>query len=284
MILNENKVEEITEKYKEGYILKNKERIFHQSMIGFRKSGVTYKFSDKELEEYSKCYNNPVYFIENYTNVKLRDYQIDVIKHYLNNRFPLYLMSREMGVYNILELLLLHEALFKNDKTIVILDNFKNDISYIREVYKDLPFFLKKGIIQINEKVIKFENRCAIYSKVVSKKLSFGFGVDYLLLKNVAYYNPTHFEKMYKSIFPTISARQNSRLILASDLNGYNHFYELVENSERYDGDPKKNFYNTMKIYWWQVSGRDQVWKQNKILEVGESFFNEKYDLSFKLN
>jgi len=94
-------------------------------------------------------------------------------------------------------------------------------------------------------------------------------------------YNPTYFQSIYKSIFPTISARQNTKLILASDLNGYNHFYELVENSERYDDDPKKNIFNTMRIYWWQVSSRDQTWKENKILEVGESFFNEKYDLSF---
>ena len=46
-------------------------------------------------------------------------------------------------------------------------------------------------------------------------------------------------------------------------------------------GDPDKNLFNTMRIYWWQVLGRDENWKNEQIKIIGTDSFNQEYGLSF---
>ena len=72
-----------------------------------KKAGVETQYTKEELAEYMKCSQDPIHFIENYTQIisldegmipfKLRGYQDKLIKHYDKNRFNVVLASRQSG-------------------------------------------------------------------------------------------------------------------------------------------------------------------------------------------
>lgn len=70
-----------------------------------KRSGTKLGYTKEHIEEYLKCAKDVFYFAENYYKIlsltdgmitpKLRDYQHDMIKSYINNRFSLILATRQ---------------------------------------------------------------------------------------------------------------------------------------------------------------------------------------------
>jgi hypothetical protein len=155
---------------------------------------------------------------------------------------------------------MLHFITFNNDKNIMIVANIRGTtieiIDKIKNIYIQLPFFLKVGIKNWNQQSIIFENGCRIKSSARSKTPAIGYTIDFLYLDEFAHIPSNIIEPYYKAAFPTVSAIENSKIVITSTPNGMNLFYKLLSDSERPDGDPLKNNYKAMRVYWYQVSGR----------------------------
>ena len=155
---------------------------------------------------------------------------------------------------------MLHFITFNNDKNIMIVANIRGTtieiIDKIKNIYVQLPFFLKSGIKNWNQQSIIFENGCRIKSSARSKTPAIGFTIDFLYLDEFAHIPSNIIEPYYTAAFPTVSAIENSKIIITSTPNGMNLFYKLLTNAERPDGDPLKNNYKPMRVYWYQVPGR----------------------------
>lgn len=134
----------------------------------------------------------------------------------------------------------------KNDTVIEILDKIKN-------IYKLLPFFLKPGLINWNTKAIVFDNGCRIKSQARSKEPAIGFTIDFLYIDEFAHIPKTIIQHYYKAVVPIVSSIKNSKIIITSTPNGANLFKDLVIGSMLPEGDPDKNMYNLIKVYWYQV-------------------------------
>jgi len=90
-----------------GEILKNVENPFHEKIVGLRKSGLSFKMTPGEIDEYVKCKMDLHYFAENYcwvkgekgspVKIKLRDYQEEILDNFFNNRFNILMASRQTG-------------------------------------------------------------------------------------------------------------------------------------------------------------------------------------------
>ena len=155
---------------------------------------------------------------------------------------------------------MLHTILFNNDKNIMIVAN-KGDTSVeivdkIKSIYTLLPFFLKPGIKTWNQKSLTFENGCRIKTSARTKTPAIGFTIDILYLDEFAHIPSNIIEPYYTAAFPTVSAIKNSKIIITSTPNGMNLFHKLLTNAERPAGDPLKNNYIPMRVYWYQVPGR----------------------------
>lgn len=155
---------------------------------------------------------------------------------------------------------MLHTIIFKNDKNIMIVAN-KGDtaieiVDKIKSIYTMMPFFLKPGVKTWNQKSLTFENGCRIKISARTKTPAIGFTIDVLYLDEFAHIPSTIIEPYYTAAFPTVSAIQNSKIIITSTPNGMNLFHKLLTNAERPDGDPLKNNYIPMRVYWYQVPGR----------------------------
>ena len=69
---------------------------FYEKDINYKKANMLYDFTEEEIEEYQKCANDAVYFTNKFAfsmtddgvrQIKLRDYQIEVLKSFQENRF-----------------------------------------------------------------------------------------------------------------------------------------------------------------------------------------------------
>jgi uncharacterized protein YlzI (FlbEa/FlbD family) len=152
---------------------------------------------------------------------------------------------------------ILHYALFNKDRGIMIVAN-KGDtvieiIDKIKNIYKQLPFFLKNGIVNWNQKNIVFENGCRIKSSARSKEPAIGFTIDFLYMDEFAHIPPNIINHYYKAAIPTVSSMTDSKIVITSTPNGANLFKDLVVDSMLPKGHPDKNMYNFIKVLWYQV-------------------------------
>ena len=171
---------------------------------------------------------------------------------------------------------ILHTILFSNDKNCMIVAN-KGDtaieiVDKVKSIYTLLPFFLKPGVKTWNQKSLTFENGCRIKTSARSKTPAIGFTIDVLYLDEFAHSPSNIIEPYYTAAFPTVSAVQNSKIIITSTPNGMNLFHRLLTDAERPDGDPMKNNYKPMRVYWYQVPGRFVTYirlNHHKLYEYG---------------
>ena len=263
-------VSETTNKINDGIILKRFQNPWFQNEVGVRRSGLTFMMTDDEINEYIRCKLDIHYFAEKYCriktedgsvqNIKLRDYQKGILDLYTKNRFSILCGSRQIGKTINAAITMLHFITFNNDKNIMIVANIRSTtieiIDKIKNIYVQLPFFLKVGIKNWNQQSIIFENGCRIKSSARSKTPAIGYTIDFLYLDEFAHIPANIIEPYYTAAFPTVSAIENSKIVITSTPNGMNLFYKLLSDSERPEGDPLKNNYKAMRVYWYQVSGR----------------------------
>jgi hypothetical protein len=215
--------------------------------------------------------------------IKLFDFQKEVLKNYQENRFNILFTSRQVGITSLMSLIFLHYMTFNIDKTITCMDIInkynKQFLEKIKNSYQCLPFFLKQGIIKWSNRILEFENGCRIFTMTSGKNLAIGCNIDNFFISNFS--RIKHKKIIYDSLIPIITAIKNTKFIIQSGPNGYDFFYELVLGSERFEGDPDKNIFKTQRIYWWQVPGRDEKWKEEMIKLYGIEVWHEEFDLNF---
>ena len=286
MIFTTKFVDDATEKINDGIVIKRFQNPWLKSEVGLRRAGVSFKMSMEEQQEYIKCALDIDHFVEKYCKVKredgsvgdikLRDYQKEILDNFVNSRFNILMASRQVGKTISASIFMLHTILFSNDKNIMIVAN-KGDtaveiVDKIKSIYTLLPFFLKPGIKTWNQKSLTFENGCRIKTSARTKTPAIGFTIDVLYLDEFAHIPSNIIEPYYTAAFPTTAAVQNSKIIITSTPNGMNLFHRLLTDAERPEGDPLKNNYKPMRVYWYQVPGRFATYirlNSHKMYEYG---------------
>ena len=166
--------------------------------------------------------------------------------------------SRQVGKTICSSIMLLHFVLFNNNKNALVtankLDTAVEVLDKMKEIYHRLPFFLQAGIVNWSMKTIVFENKSRIKGFATTKTASIGQAADFLYLDEFAYLPDNIAEKFYKSVFPTVSSMENSKIIITSTPNGYNLFHKLLIDAEKPEGE--KSNYQANRVYWWQVPKR----------------------------
>lgn len=284
-------VEKIREKFEDGYKISRQEKYWFSNLPLVKRAGLVFSYTDDELLEYTKCkfgideegepfiddatqklkQTGIQYFAEKYCmikneygkigNMRLRDYQNDILNLYTYNRFSILCGSRQIGKTITSAITILYYCLFETDKNIMIAANKKATtdeiISKIKDIYYYLPFFLKPGVINWNQSQITFgDTNCKIRSSAATKTAAIGFTIDLLFLDEFAHVAENVVEDYFRSIFPTVSNILNSKIIITSTPHGYNLFWKLLSDAERPDGDREKNEFNAMSVPWHKVSGR----------------------------
>jgi intein/homing endonuclease len=284
-------VNDIKRKSEEGYKISRQEKFWFKNIPVVRRDTLVFKRTTEETLEYLKCklgvdehgtpYLDPEkqtlkqsgvqYFSENYCNIKLedggigpmrlRDYQKDILDLFMNNDRSILMASRQVGKTITAAITILYYCIFNNDKNILIAANIKATtdeiISKIKSIYYYLPFWLKPGVTIWNKGEITFgDTKCRIKTSATTKTAAIGNTIDLLYLDEFAHVPNNIAEDFYRSILPTVAAIQDSKVIITSTPNGYNLFWRILAGAEKEDGDPDKNPYSSMRVYWYEVPGR----------------------------
>jgi hypothetical protein len=286
-VFTSEEIKQIQDKVLNGEKLTRTENIFYLADKDIKKSNVVINYTQLEMIEHAKCYSDKVYFIEKYLGIKLYNFQKQMIEHYNNNRFTIFMKSEQIGYAKIMGALQLHDIIFKLNHNILYVDNkgmnLVEFLDKIKQHYKKLPFFLKPGVISWNLKNIVFDNGNRIMTQSATPELNIGYTntINTLILNNFADIPDSISKSLYSSVIPTISTNNNNRIVISSAPNGHNFFIELVQKSELKNTNSDKNMYETMRIYWWDVPGRDETWKQDQIKIIGEELFLSRYEFKY---
>lgn len=277
--------------------VKLKDNPFHKNNPMWKKGDVVYKFSKDELLEYERCMDDIIYFAEKYAylltdngyvNVKLRDYQIDLLRHLQKNKLSIVLASRQVGKTVTSSIFIAWYVCFHFDRNVLFCANKGETALEIVKKAKDiiarLPFFMKPGVYELNKGGVAFDNGCILHSMTTSNKTGIGFTIHVLFMDEFAHIPNEFVDDFYENIYPTLSSSSNGRIIITSTPNGHNKFEKLWKGSHKV-GRPnseRQNSYEGFRIDWWQVPGRDDKWKQRQIMDLGsEAAFNRQFGNQF---
>jgi hypothetical protein len=276
-ILTTKDVEKSEDLFVQGLPVSRSQNYLHQGMRGTRKANLSFSFTNLEMLEYIKCYNDPIYFIEQYCKMQtpdgirpiaLYESQKESIRIYQEHKCIIYLSAIQSGTDLVSSLLFLHQMTFIDDFS-VICNAYKshNNLNIIKNIqisYVLLPFFLKRGLINFSMTNITFDNGSFI--SAASKEYS---------APSVRYMTDfSHFanqEELFVSIYPVVCARQSDKLIIASVPNGDNFFKTLVDSSK----------FTIQRIKWNDIPGRGELWKEEQIRMIGKKRFDQDYNLEF---
>ena len=263
---------------------------FYEGKQFLRRGNIVFDYTDDEIAELAKCANDIVYFAEKYAvvmtdegvqQVKLRDYQKDLLKDFQHNRFNVVLASRQMGKTVTASIFNAWYLTFNFDKTTLLLanksDSTKEIIDKAKVVIENLPFYMKPGIVKYDVMNVKADNGCRLVGQSTTAKSGIGFTIHNLYLDEFAHVHPTIVDSFYENVYPTLSASKVSRINITSTPNGFNKFYEIYQG-----GANGENAYKATRIDWWQHPDRDDAWYEQELHNLGsEEAFNRQYGNEF---
>lgn len=272
-----------------------KDSPFSNNDYQWRSADITFEYTAEELEEIQKCAADVTYFANAYAysmtdegiqKITLRDYQVEALKDLQENRFNIWMASRQTGKSVISGIFLTWYFCFHFDRNVMVMANkgatMIEIIDKIKEVYKHLPFFLKPGVSLNNQSSMKFDNGNRLFGQATTKSAAIGFTIHLLFCDEFAHIPASYLEPFYRSVYPTLSSSKISRMIITSTPNGMNKFYEIYTAALIPKGEKGSNSFNALTTYWYQVAGRDEAWKLVEIGNLGsEEMFNQEYGLQF---
>lgn len=275
---------------------------FYENNTKLLKSDLVFDRTQNEIQEWLKCKNDIVYFVESYCKimtpegiqqVKLRDYQVEYLKHLEQHRLSILLSARQAGKTVTSALFMLHYICFNVDKNALVVANkfktAKEVLDKAKKIFFELPYFLKPGIYKWNEAEIVLDNGCRLMAEATTINSGISFTFHCVLWDEAAHVAPNIMDKFYNNLFPTITAGK-ARFMITSTQNGYNLFYRLYKAAEAGISE-----YKAFKVDWYRIpewnpdkkcwEKRDEDWRQRQIANYGsEEAFNKQFGTNFDVS
>ena len=268
-------------------MLKQKESYLGNPNV--KRDGVLQQWTPDLLQEYKKCMDNPVYFVENYVKVISLDdgmvpfvlypYQRDMFKQFQENRFNVVLACRQSGKSISACAYLLWYVLFNPEKTVAILANkgatAREMLNRITLMLENIPFFLQPGSKALNKGSLEFSNNSRIIAAATSGSSIRGMSVNLLYLDEFAFVERA--AEFYTSTYPVISAGKDTKVIVTSTANGIgNQFHKIWEGAVQ-----QINEFKSFRVDWWDVPGRDEKWKEQTVANTSQLQFDQEFGNTF---
>jgi len=253
-------------------------------------ANVPLNFTKDQVEEYLKCAEDPVYFIETYCKIvtldhglqpfKLYDCQKNKVKIIHENRKVILMEGRQQGKTTTSAAYILWYTLFQESKTVAILANkapAAREVLYRYQVmYENLPTWLQQGVTTWNKGDIALENGSIVFTAATSASGIRGKSVNLLYVDETAIIPNTIADQFFASVYPTISAGETTKILLSSTPLGYNHFWKFWNDAEN-----GRNGFVPLFIPYWEIPGRDEAWAETQRKLLGELKYNQEILCNF---
>ena len=247
--------------------------------------GYEHDFTKEQLEEFVKCEQDPIYFIENYCQIvtldkglqpfKLYDCQKKKVDFIMNNRKTILMEGRQQGKTVTAAACIVHYSVFNADKNIAIMANktsaAREVLSRYQIMYENLPIWMQQGVKTWNKGDVDLENGSRVFTSATTASGIRGKSVNWLYIDEAAIIPNNIADEFFASVYPTISAGETTKILLTSTPLGYNHFWKFWNESEK-----GTNGFENMFIPHTEITGRDDAWIEEQFKLLGEVKFNQE--------
>jgi len=284
---------------------------FFEKDMDLRAPNITFEMTEWEYNEYMKCYQDPLYFIENYckfrtdygdTLVTLRDFQKEIIEIITSeeynedldlfipkNRNVIWMAARQSSKTTTLCAILAHKLIFSYSNCIAYAnkeDTSKELVAKTSNIFKGLPFFLKPGCLNFGQTGFQLENGSRLLSSSTTNTASIGFTIHFMILDEFAHIPENIVNNFWRSVYPTLSSSKVSQCLIISTPNGVtNKFYDIWSKATTgqgiTDAQGKKSSWIPYRVDYWQVPGHDEAWAEQMKADFGEEEFAQEFELQF---
>jgi len=252
-------------------------------------------FTLEQVQEIYKCKTDLFYFVNNYVHIEipgkgvkpikevgLWPRQVDMLANLRDNRFNVFKIPRQSAKTTTVAIYYSWCALFNESQKIGILANKAKLACEIVDKFKviieKLPLFLQQGILEYNKGNIALENGSEIKAEATSADPFRGFTLTKCLMDELSFVDYDLADKIYESLYPTLSRDENSQLTIASTPKGINNlFYKIWS-----DAIAKKNDFTPLEIKWYEVPRKDQeAFKTQTIRNIGMTRWRQEFLCEF---
>ncbi len=255
-----------------------------------KKVNIPQQFTKEEIIEFTKCQQDPIYFMEKHMKIvsldeglvpfKMFGFQKKIVKTIDENRFTICKLPRQSGKSTTTIAYLLHYAIFNPNSNIAILANksstARDILGRLQLAYENLPKYIQQGVINWNKGNIELENKSTIIAAATSSSAIRGGSFNIIFLDEFAFVPANIAEMFFSSVYPTISSGKKTKMIIVSTPHGMNQFYKLWV-----DATNKRNDYVPIEVHWSEVPGRDEKWKEMTIRNTSEAQFQQEFECEF---
>jgi len=255
----------------------------YKGNILLKRSNQDIEWTPELIQEWVKCSEDPIYFIENHMmiitlndglqNFKPYPYQRDMLTSFKDNRNTIVTTARQAGKSTTTCGFILWYIIFHPAKTVALLankgDTAREILGRVQLAYQHLPKWLQQGVKEWNKGSFELENDSRVIAAATSASAIRGYTINLLFIDEAAHIE--NWDEFFTSVYPTISSGKDSKIVLVSTPNGLNHFHSTWKNAME-----NKNGYNPILVNWKSVPGRDEKWRQETL--AGMNFDTEKFD------
>lgn len=276
---------------------------FHDRDPELKAANVLFQLTEDEEEEFLKCSNDIVHFVETYCRfvtdlgrrtVELRPFQRDILGTIAEEewiealddfgpkvRNYILMASRQTGKTTTIAAFFAWYLCFHTDRNLLILANKQATtteiVSKVVDVFRGLPFFLKPGIKEIQKLGLRLDNGCMLTSQATTKTAAIGFAIHVLYIDEFAHIQPNQIRQFWRSVYPTLSSSRISQCVISSTPDGMdNLFFEIWDKANK-----GQNSFVPKRVDYWEVPGHDDEWADGMRKDFGEEEFAQEFELSF---
>ncbi len=249
-------------------------------------------------QEIIKCRKDPVYFAKKYYTIISLDKGKHIIKPYpkqedlirtlvYKNRVAV-LAARQTGKTTSYCIFAAWMVCFNYDKKILILANKFNTaleiMDRIKLAFELLPKWLKPGIKEWNKGKIVLTNGCSIEGSATSSDAARSKSCNVLMIDEAAFVPVGLMNELWASAYPILSSSKSSKCVMVSTPNGTgNLFYTTYTNAILGKSVKDDEQWTPVRIDWWDVPNRDEIWKQQQIVSFNYDMrkFNQEFGNEF---
>ena len=246
-----------------------------------------------EIDEYLKCQNDPVYFINTYVKIPhpirgkisftLFQFQMALLMMWLLHRWTCILKPRQMGVSTLVCAYALWMALFHPFKFITMI-SIKESVAKamlrkVKIMYTNLPDFMKMEVV--NGSItdvgtvdrIAFANGSEINASSATENAGRSEALSLLIMDEVAFQR--YASGIWASAQPTLST--GGRAILLSSAFGVGNFFH-----ETYMGAVSAmNTFKSIRLDWRMHPERNETWYRDQLGALGAKRVAQEIDCDF---
>lgn len=262
----------------------------YNSNSSLKAAGVKHSFTQEQVEEYVKCSQDPIYFIDNYCYIvtlddglqpfKLYDCQKEKVELIHKERKVILMEGRQQGKTTTSAAYILWYTIFNDSKTVAVLANkaktAQEILSRYQLMFENLPPWLQQGVTTWNKGDVELENGSKVFTAATTISGIRSKSVNLLYIDEAAIIPNQVAEAFFTSVYPTISAGKTTKILITSTPLGYNHFWKFWNDAEN-----GRNDFKSMFIPYWKIPGRDEVWAEEQRRQLGEIKFNQEVLCNF---